>query len=121
MKGRTRSEVTLEILLQIANEVMPYLKFTGETAIGRKGIPVLDTTIWYGEKRGTGRWYACQQEGRRTPGEERSDKGREIIGRRQKCIHYRFYKKPMSSQLGTLRRSAVTENSKVATASAEYL
>ena len=119
--GKTRSEVTMNLLLQVANGLTPYLKFTGEAARGKKGIPVLDTTVWYGEVEETGKWYDCQMEERTAPGKEKSDKGRRIIGRKQKCVHYKFYKKPMSSQLGTLRRSAVTENSKVATASSEFL
>ena len=59
-------------------------------------------------------------EGRKTPGEERQIRGKRIIGRKHKCLNYVFYKKPMASKLGTLKISAVTENSKVATASAEF-
>ena len=42
------------------------------------------------------------------------------MGRRQRLICYEFYKKSMASRIGILQRSAVTENMKVATASAEF-
>ena len=33
-----------------------------------KGIPVLDTQIWHGETKGTGKWFSdSQQDGRKTP------------------------------------------------------
>ena len=69
-------------------------------------IPVLDTLVWYGEKEGGRSWY----QGGRTHG---SNKGR--------CIQYAFYAKTMTNPLGILRRSALSEGTKVSTACAEIL
>merc|ERR1711954_251038 len=61
-----------------------------------------------------------ESQDRKAPGRKRDMKGKRILGRRQRVICSKFYKKPMSSRLGILRRSAVTENTKVSTASSEF-
>ena len=45
---KSKQEVTLEALRQMANSLTPYLSFTGEVSVGGEPIPVLDTNIWYG-------------------------------------------------------------------------
>ena len=105
-QGRSRQEVTLEVLKGMANTLTPFLKFTGEVAMPGSPIPVLDTLVWYGEKEGGRSWY----QGGRTHG---SNKGR--------CIQYAFYAKTMTNPLGILRRSALSEGTKVSTACAEIL
>ena len=103
----SRESVTLKALIEIANNVTPYLKFTGEASEGGKAIPVLDTQIWYGEKCPSGFWYnRAKHTSGKTPGMERELKGRRIKGRAQRQVCYMFYKKPMASRLGILGRSA---------------
>ena len=58
--------------------------------------------------------------GREAPGKEGNMQGKRIKGRKQKQINYLFFKKPMATRLGTMRRAAVSENTKVATAVAEF-
>ena len=111
----------MDTLIGIANSITPYLKFTGETSEGGKPIPVLDTMIWYGEPNPTGYWYeGAKKPSGEAPGMEAKLKGKRIIGRAQKVIMYQFYRKPMATRLGILRRSALAENVKVATACAEF-
>ena len=38
--GRSRHEITLEVLKEAANATTPYLRLTGEVALDRTGIPV---------------------------------------------------------------------------------
>ena len=54
---KSRHEITLEVLKKSANATTPYLRFTGEVAINRTGIPVLDTRIAFGEFEGGQEWY----------------------------------------------------------------
>ena len=112
--GRSREQVTLEALRTAANEIMGFLKFTGEASEGGKGIPVLDTTIRYGKMEADGPWFK-EEDGQRTPGEQMVTEGV------TKQVIYEFYMKPMTNKLGLLKRSALSENTKVSSASAEYM
>ena len=102
-------EVTLQVLKTAANSVTPYLKFTGEVAQGERAIAVLDTTVWYGDKRSKEKWFHGDGV---VPGGE-GDQGR--------CIQYLFYQKSMTNKLGILKRSAISEGTKVSTACAEVM
>ena len=103
---RSRQEVTFEVLKQAANEITPYLKFTGEASVRETGIPVLDTKIWFGDRKGGHSWYL----------------GGECHGKGEgKCLMYSFYSKSMTNPLGILKRSVLAEGTKVSTASAEIL
>ena len=58
-----------------------------------------------------------EEPGIKPPGEPKpSDGDRRVL---KNGIQYLFYRKPMSSPFGILRRSAMCENTKVATAAAE--
>ena len=99
----------MDILIAVANDLTKYLRFTGETSVSGSKVPVLDTQIWLGEKAPTGVWYkGLREHDRKAPGMKRSLKGRRIIGRSQRLVCYQLFKKPMASNLGILRRSAVT-------------
>ena len=74
-EGRERSEVTLELLTQVANTIMPYLKFTGEASTRGKPVPVLDPQVWYGETGESGKWYELEETGRLPPGKDPQLKG----------------------------------------------
>ena len=39
-RDRSRSEVTLDVLLQVANKLMPYLKFIGEASTSTKDMQI---------------------------------------------------------------------------------
>ena len=84
----------------------------------------MDTMIWYGESKESGKWYESekgQEKGRQTPGRDKPLAGRRIKDRKVKTINYVFYKKPMATRLGILQRSACNENIKVSTACAEFI
>ena len=69
--------------------------------------------MWVGEGQAEGQWY----EG----GEEKHDKLIPGVSNNDRQVLYQFYKKPMSSRLTMLARSALSNNWKVSTASAEVL
>ena len=111
-QGRSRSEVTFKVLKDAANSIMPFLKFTGEWLEGERGIAVLDTWIWFGPKSCDGEWFSDNKKETKIPGRE-PERGMAVL--------YRFYSKPMASKLGILKRSAVSEGTKVSTACSEIL
>ena len=43
--GRTKQEITYNVLKSSSNDTTPFLRFTGEVATDERGIPVLDTRI----------------------------------------------------------------------------
>merc|ERR1711954_110499 len=47
-KKISREDLTLSLLQEVADSYIPFLKFTGEVAHGKKGIPFLDTSMHYG-------------------------------------------------------------------------
>ena len=51
----------------------------------------------------------------KAPGEDKKE------GKGSKCIRYCFHKKPRANKLRILKRSAIQEGTKVATATAEFL
>ena len=75
---------------------------------------MLDTRMWYGNKEEDGPWFSGAT--KRAPGE-----GPDPETGSKRCIRYGFYKKPMASKLGILKRSAIQEGTKVSTAVAEIL
>ena len=79
---------------------------------GGKGIPVLDTTIRYGNVEADGPWFK-KEDGQRTPGEQM------VTGGVKKQVIYELYMKPMTKRLGLFKRSALSENTKVSSASAD--
>ena len=47
---RTAEQVTMEILKLIANEIVPFLKFTTEVSGGPANpVPCLDSQLWFGK------------------------------------------------------------------------
>ena len=50
--GRTKHQVALQVMIDAANQQMPYLRFTGEVEENDLGIPVLDTRITIGTFQG---------------------------------------------------------------------
>ena len=45
-RDRSKSDVTMSVLKEVANEILPFLKYTGEVSVDGMPIPVLDTVIW---------------------------------------------------------------------------
>ena len=103
----------MNILEEVANRILPFLKFTGEAAEGDRRIPVLDTTMWFGKEIRNGQFFKTS-EGYTAPGLDPE------TGSPTCQVMYAFYKKPMASPFGILKRSAMMEGTKVATASAEF-
>ena len=101
---RTKQQVTMEVLKAAANMRTPYLKFTGEVSEDTKGIPVLDTRVWVGECKGGSEWF---------PGSPIHGQGQGVQ------VLYSFYSKAMTNPLGMLRRSAISDSSKMSTAVSE--
>ena len=94
LAGKSRSEVTLGILQQLANEVLDFLKFTGECSIGDTPIPVLDCQMWSGspanqEQR---QWYTGSQTLDIEPEQNQ-----------RATVLYKFFEKPMASQHSMLQ------------------
>ena len=110
--NRHRADITLDILKKAANEVLPFLKFTGEAAKGEEGIPCLDTKVWFGPTESTTHLFRGET-GLKPPGTQENSRVR-------KRVMYTFYQKPMATKVNMLKRSAVMEGTKVSTASAEY-
>ena len=65
--------------------------------------------MWFGPTAKSNKWYDQED----APGSENMTSGNTVL--------YKFYKKPVSSKLGILGRSACPEKQKVSTATAEYL
>ena len=111
-EGRTMEDVTFKVQNEMANSILSFLEFTGEYAMEGRPIPCLDTEVWVGEPTNDGPWYEMEDRAKELiPGRPTTAPVRQVI--------YRFYKKPMASRLTMLARSALQNNSKVATASAE--
>ena len=111
--GMTRQRISMEILRSIANSMndLGFLKFTGEYGEIGQPKPCLDTEIWIGKQSQNIQWYESEHAG--TPGEDTNQKAGKWT------VLYRFYKKPMAAKIGILQRSAIPEQTKVATAVAE--
>ena len=84
-----REKITLDALRAAEKSLMPFLKLTGEVAEGSRNIPCLDTTAWFGKLEYDGPIFV----GKGAP-EEGWEEVKTGIG-----IRYRFYKKPMTSQI----------------------
>ena len=109
---RHRADITLDILKKAANEVLPFLKFTGEAAKGEEGIPCLDTKVWFGPTESTTPLFRGET-GLKPPGTQENSRIRNRV-------IYTFYQKPMATKVNMLKRSAVMEGIKVSPVSAEY-
>ena len=109
-EGKTRDNITMGIITEVANETLEFLEFTGEHSQGSQNpVPVLDAQAWFGKTPEENKWYDDPG----SPGEETITPGHTIM--------YKFYKKPMASELSILGRSACPEGTKVSTAVAEVL
>ena len=110
--GKIPEDITLDIYLNAANEVMECLEFTGEVSKNGNPIPCLDTQLWAAKAGNDGPWYNIKSQTEKAP-------GKETEGSQSPVIMYKFYRKPMRSKLTILKRSAQPENMKVATMSLE--
>ena len=117
--GKTREQVTLNVMTKIASTQVSFLKFTGEVSEGpERRVPVLDSELWWGVPEGQHQWFKGQEnQGEVIPGQIRDSEPRRKGG----TVMYSFYSKPMSNPLTILRRSAMPESTKVATISSEVL
>merc|ERR1711895_197308 len=89
---RSPERKTADILVEIMNEHMPGIKFTSEIREDfpdEWGLPTLDTVMRMEEKG-------------------------DVVGRMRR-LQYRFYRKPMATDLVTDYHSANSRNSKIAT------
>ena len=96
--------------LGIASSIFSFLDFTMEVADAtNEWLPVLDMKLKVGKSHQNGPWFDCEEtETEITPGtEKRSGEGAQI--------EYQFFAKPMASPIVILKRSALSENTKVAT------
>ena len=114
--GKSREQETYEVMREVANSVLKFIKFEGEYSVEGNPIPCLDMEIWVGRPTASGPWYKAEmsKQGETVPGRQRSPS-------QHRQVLYRFYKKPMAATLTMLARSAIPEGSKVATVSAEII
>merc|ERR1711954_579420 len=70
--------------------------------------------VWMGHPTSREKWFKED-----SIGEKETSPGEAGISRDRQTILFRFYKKPMATPYTILRRSAIPENTKVATMSAE--
>ena len=114
--GRSKQEVTMEVLRQMADTVFKCLRFTAEVAGGpEKPLPCLDTQLWMGKPGRQTPWYQGE-----TPKDQKVP-GTCWGGGDNDTILYKFYSKPVTNPLCILRRSGIPEQFKVSTAVAEVL
>ena len=114
--GVSKEQVTMNCLREMANSVIPWLEFTSEVSEGeQRPVPCLDSQLWVGRPEEQEPWFACQEGANMvSPGTQwRSGEGLSIM--------YKFYSKPVSNPLTILRRSAMAEGVKVATAVQECM
>ena len=69
-KGRDNEEVTLQVYLDAANEIIDCLKFTGEVSRDGRPIPCLDVQLWAGHQEAEGEWFSSsgRKESEKIPG-----------------------------------------------------
>ena len=108
-------QVTMNVLKDVANSVMSFLRFTTEVSTGPEcPIPCLDTQIWVGKPSKNGTWYSHNKDGETAPGgTSREEEPKNIL--------YKFYSKSMANPLTILKRSVMPEGVKVALFSNEIL
>ena len=93
-KERTRKEVTLETLKQVANSVNDFMKFTGETNLESTGntVPCLDTQLLLEECDAECEWFQHNtKENEEIPGNTTCCMDEETKKKR-KVIKYKFFK-----------------------------
>ena len=57
-EGRSRSEVTMEVLRAVTSSIHSFFNFTAEASGGADHpLPCLDTQLWYGATGGATQWY----------------------------------------------------------------
>ena len=105
--GKSRTEVSLEIFIQMADNFFSFLKFTGEASVD-KPIACLDSQLWVGEPSADGKWYNSPFSPGLEPANSVNGVGFTVL--------YKFYKKPMATKQGILFRSAMPEQIKICTA-----
>ena len=78
--GRDPEGVSLQVFIDAANSVIPYLTFTGEVSRGRSNkIPCLDTEVWYGRPDRQERWFeGTERNGEKIPGTQWEDGRRKV-------------------------------------------
>ena len=111
---KTREQVTIDILRQAANMVMPFLEFTAEVSHGETDpVACLDSQLYYGKVRGQKKWFRHEKVGERPPGCPDQEEHMGVL--------YKFYKKKVANHLTILNRSAMPEKVKIATFSSEII
>ena len=95
----SRERVTMKVLREMADTVLPWLNFTSEVSEG-PGKGVCEQTEWF---------QVGDRSDMETPGRQWG------VGRGDSTM-YQFYSKPIANPLTILRRSAIAEGIKVATA-----
>ena len=87
--GKSRSKVTVDIIVGMTNSIRRYLKFTADYSKTNQPIPVLDTQIWVGRPTADGEWFQKNPvEGEKILGENRAPE--------RNIILYKFFKKSMT-------------------------
>ena len=92
----SREKLTLDVLIQVAESIHDFLKFTGECSQNGKPIACLDTQIWTGIPDPKPWYMGANNAGKETPA-------------KVEVPLYCFYKKEVSPKIGTLNRSAIPE------------
>ena len=113
--GRSRESTTMEVMRSVADSIIPWLDFTAEVSEGpEKTVPCLDSQLWMGSPEPGEKWYGGDRKDMETPGDQWGNgPGTNIL--------YKFYSKPVSNPFTILRRSAMPEGVKVATAVQEVM
>ena len=104
----SKEKVTIGVLRKMANTVLPWLNFTSKVSEGPgKAVPCLDSQLRLGPPGEQTEWFQA---------EDRQDMETKWGEGRGNSIMYQFYSKPIANLLTILRRSAIAEGIKVATA-----
>ena len=104
--GKSQTEVSLEIFIQIADNIFSFLKFTGEATVD-KPIACLDSQLLVEKLSTDGKWYDSPLSPGLHPADSVDSVGFTVL--------YKFYKKPMATKRGIVFRSAMPEQIKICT------
>ena len=115
-EAKSEERVTMELLASIASSIHSFLDFTHQVAENDSKLPVLDMQISLQKHQASGPWFQIKEgkaELLKAP-EKESQPGDEM-----QYLAYEFFAKQMANPMVILRRSGISESTKVATMTSE--
>ena len=114
-QGKSNNQITLNLLIEVANAQIPFLEVTGEFSDGEnQKVPCLDSQLWLGSTQKQSPWFTHQLKDGEAPGSKQQEED-------ERTVQYQFFKKTMSNSLTLMKASAMPESTKVATVASELL